>query len=92
MVNRDIYRNTIRICHPNCLYILVFEEVLALPQYICIDSCTYSTAVTPGKTVGELHGGAALSKCLLDTCQSYLEIYTYLILEIRSLRNEPILV
>ena len=44
------------------------------------------------KTVGELHGGAALSKCLLDTCQSYLEIYTYLILEIRSLRNEPILV
>ena len=44
------------------------------------------------KTVGELYGGAALSKCLLDTCQSYLEIYTYLILEIRSLRNEPILV
>ena len=44
------------------------------------------------KTVGELHGGAALSKRLLDTCQSYLEIYTYLILEIGSLRNEPILV
>ena len=44
------------------------------------------------KILGELHGGAALSECLLATCQSYLEINRYLILEKRSLRNEPILV
>ena len=44
------------------------------------------------KMLGELHGGAALSECLLATCQSYLEINRYLILEKRSLRNEPILV
>ena len=33
------------------------------------------------KMLGELHGGAALSECQLATCQSYLEINRYLILE-----------
>ena len=44
------------------------------------------------KILAELHSGAALSEGLLATCQSYLEINRYLILEKRSLRNEPILV
>ena len=43
------------------------------------------------KMLGELHDGAALSECLLVTCQSYLDINRYLILEKRSLRNETIL-
>ena len=43
------------------------------------------------KILGKLHGGAALSECILATCQSYVESNRYLILEKRSLRNEPIL-